>query len=62
MKNYARTIIPHQENEVCIVEDYVATIIYSDEPKNFYETTNQDESIQTMEHEFDSIRKTTHGC
>jgi len=40
MKDYARTIIPHQENEVCIVEDYVATIMYFDKPNNFYETTN----------------------
>jgi hypothetical protein len=56
MKDYARTIIPHKKNEVCIV-DYVAIIMYSDKPKNFYETTNQDGWVQTMEHEFDSIKK-----
>jgi len=37
MKDYVVVILFHQENENWIIEDYVATITFTDEPKNFNE-------------------------
>jgi hypothetical protein len=57
MKNYVVPILLHWENENWIVEDYVTTIIYIDEPKNLNEIANHDGWVKTLKHEFDSIQK-----